>query len=296
MEEKDSLGTTYTKEIEKAIREFQKEHRLQLDGIIGSGTIAMLNKTFENKHGQILVNLERWRWYPRNLGEQYMLINIADFSLNLIKDGDTLRTHKVVVGRKDRKTPVFSDTIEYLVFNPDWTIPPTIKKEDVIPAVRKNTDYLKNNDMEVFDSNGKKLNPYAVDWGSSRVYSFTYRQNPGPSNPMGRVKIIYPNDYLIFSHDNPAQHLFENNVRANSSGCVRVKGAIDLAKYLLEEKLSSKEADSIIESRKTKKITIEKDVKVHHFYWTAWRENGNTKLINDLYGYDKKVYDALKSL
>lgn len=291
----DTTGTRYTKEVQDAVKSLQKEHGVQIDGLIGNNTVELLNTGYDKRHKQILVNLERWRWYSRDLGDHYLIVNIANYWLHVVKQADTVSTHKTMVGIEGRRTPVFSDVIEYVVFNPTWTIPPTIKNEDVIPGMRKNMDYLVNRNIKIFDQSENEVDPSKVDWYGEEPRELIYRQGPGPTNPLGRVKIMYPNKYLIYLHDTPSQGLFEQNVRAESSGCVRVENAVDLAKYLLsdQEQITSREIDDIISSGDTKRINIDQEVKVHHFYWTAWRENGKTLFTKDIYNYDNKTWKAL---
>jgi L,D-transpeptidase YcbB len=296
LKNKDSTGNQYTSDIAEALKSFQEQNGIESDGIIGNNTITFLNKGYDERRDQILVNLERWRWYPRDLGDHFILVNIANYRLQVVKDGDTVRTHKTMVGTEARKTPVFSREVKHLVFNPDWTIPPTIQNKDVIPGMKNNSNYLANKNIKVYDASGNEVNPSSVNWSGKEAQNLTYRQDPGASNPLGRVKIMYPNEYLIYLHDTPSQALFERNSRAESSGCVRVQDAIGLAKYLLEDQdeYSSDKIDEIIEGGKKTHVDMEQKVNVHHFYWTAWREDGRTRFTEDIYGYDSKLLEVLK--
>ncbi|HSI70030.1 MAG TPA: L,D-transpeptidase family protein, partial [Gillisia sp.] len=291
-----STENEYTPEIAEAVKIFQEQNGIENDGIIGNNTIRFLNKGYDDRMDQILVNMERWRWYPRDLGEHFILVNIANYRLQVVKDGDTVRTHKTMVGTEARKTPVFSREIKHLVFNPDWTIPPTIQNKDVIPGMKRNSNYLANRNIKIYDQTGGEVNPSSVNWSGQEAQNLTYRQNPGASNPLGRVKIMYPNEYLIYLHDTPSKALFERNSRAESSGCVRVEDAIGLAKYLLDDQdeYSSGKIDDIIESGEMTHVNMKQKVNVHHFYWTAWRENGSTRFTEDIYNYDSKLLEALK--
>ncbi len=285
----------YNESLEEAIRKFQEHHGIETDAVIGGGTISELNKTYKERYEQILVNMERWRWHPQDLGDHYFIVNIPNYRLHLVKGKDTISSNRVMVGTEARKTPVFSDNIEHIVYNPTWTIPPTIKKNDVIPAARRNTSYLTSRNMSVFDGSGKRLNPSEINWNSREVVNYTYRQEAGPANPLGKVKIIYPNRYSIYLHDTPSKKLFEKNSRAQSSGCVRVEGVLDLAEYLLndQEKYTSEKIQEILDSGRTTTIKITKDVKVHHLYWTAWREGDETRFAEDIYKQDKEIIQLL---
>src|SRR5690606_15012877 len=153
---------------------------------IGNTTIELLNMDYQKRFEQIQVNLERWRWYPRDLGEHFIIVNIANFNLNVVKENDTVHTHRTMVGTEARKTPVFSEEIKFIVFNPTWTIPPTIQNNDVIPGMRKNSNYLANKKINVYDRSGNQVDPSVINWGSDEAKAYTYMQNPGASNPLGR--------------------------------------------------------------------------------------------------------------
>ncbi len=277
----DSTNTTYNDELQNAVKEFQLEHDLQVDALLGNTTISNLNLTRKDRYHQILVNLERWRWLPRNLGDHYIIVNIPDFQLSVVKAEDTVRTHKIMVGTEVRKTPVFSDEIGYIIYNPTWTIPPTIKKNDVIPGAQKDIGYFQKKNIEIFNKEGNAVDPASVNFNSTKARSYTYRQPAGPTNPLGIVKIIYPNEYLIYLHDTPSKSLFEKNARAQSSGCVRVQDALGLAKYLIsdQEKYDEEKIEDILKSGKTTQIPVKQKVKVHHFYWTAYQKKIPSNLL-----------------
>ena len=214
----------------------------------------------------------------------------------MVKGNITVRTHKIIVGQESRKTPIFSDEIEFLDFNPSWYIPPAIKNLDVIPGARKNPSYLANKNIDVYNNLGRRLLPSQIDCTSSEVRWYQYKQDPRPTNSLGKVKINYPNRYIIYLHDTPSKSLFEGNSRTHSSGCIRVENAVDLAKYLLsdQKEFTSEEIDKIIEKGATRRIKMNQKVKVHHFYWTAWWENGKTRFTEDIYKYDEVTYRTLK--
>lgn len=295
--QQDSLQTdsVYGGQLQLAIEQFQEDKGLEPDGILGNSTIRELNMDYSALYNKILVNLERWRWYPRDLGDHYILVNIPDFKLAVVKDGDTVRTHNVIAGSKERQTVVFSDTLEYIVLNPEWNIPPTIQKEDIIPKATANPSYLANNNISVSSPGGKVLDPRSIDWSSPEVQNFRFSQSAGPTNPLGRVKIIYPNEYLIYLHDTPSKALFNRADRAESSGCVRVEHAIDLAAYVVESQdpWTLEQIQKQIASGQTKHVKIERPIQVHHLYWTAWRGLEKTYFADDVYDLDEDLYKAL---
>lgn len=293
----DSTSTVYSPELEEAITNFQKSKHMAADGIIGKTTLRELNMTLEDRYRQVLVNLERWRWYPRDLGQHYIMINIPQYQLAVVKDGDTIKRHNVIAGTRQRQTPIFSDQLDHIVLNPTWTLPPTIKAEDVLPKAASDPSYFTKNDMVVSSPQGDPVDPSTVDWSSSDARNYVITQRPGATNPLGRVKIMYPNQYSIYLHDTPAQGLFERSERAASSGCVRVEDALDLAQYVVQNqpKGTKQEIDSILKSGKTTNVSISQPIKVYHFYWTAWREGGETIFTEDVYAMDQKIAQALLS-
>lgn len=289
-----SRDSTFTRDLQDAVERFQKTMGLETDAVLGNSTLGELNMSVADRYDQILVNLERWRWYPRNLGDHYILVNIPDFNLVVVKDGDTLRQHNVVAGAPARQTPIFSDTLQYIVINPTWTVPPTIKAQDVIPKASRNPEYLKSHNMVVYDAAGNRLSPGEIDWGKAANYTFVQRS--GVANPLGRVKIIYPNRYLVYLHDTPSKGLFEENERAESSGCVRVENAVELAAYAIsgQDDWNEEKIREVIGSGKTTQVKINRPISVHHFYWTAWRAGDKTVFTNDVYGLDQKILKGLK--
>ncbi|WP_159447910.1 L,D-transpeptidase family protein [Salegentibacter salinarum] len=288
-------ATVYDEPLQEAVKQYQEKYGIETDGVIGGGTIKTLNKTYQDRLEQILVNLERWRWYPKDLGDQHIVVNIANYRLHFVRNGDTVATHRTMVGTEARKTPVFSDEVEHIVYNPTWTIPPTIKSRDVIPSAKNDSDYISRKNYSIFNRSGQRLSAREVDWSSSEVKSYTFRQEAGPANPLGLVKIIYPNKYMIYLHDTPSKSLFNKNLRAQSSGCVRVQDVLELAKMLLSDQpeYDDEKIKKILDSGKTTTIKITQKVKVHHLYWTAWNENGSTRFAEDIYKRDAAIYKLL---
>ncbi|NJY61634.1 L,D-transpeptidase family protein [Salinimicrobium sp. CDJ15-81-2] len=290
-----AVDSTYSEALVEAIKEFQQSKSIQTDGIIGNSTISELNKSPQDRYKQILANLERWRWYPRDLGEHYIMVNIPHFKLAVVKDGDTVRQHNVIAGAKERQTPIFSDTVDHLVINPTWTVPPTIKSKDILPKMAADPSYLQRNNMRLSGPNGEAVNPSSVNWNSESAKNYTFTQGPGPSNALGRVKIMYPNKYLIYLHDTPAKSVFNQTDRAESSGCVRVENALDLAAYVVENQSewTKEKIEKIVASGETTTVKVDRPIQVHHFYWTAWRAGGETVFVNDVYDLDEKIYSKL---
>lgn len=295
LKQSDTVSPIYDEETVLAIQKFQMRHGLAPDGVIGAGTLQALNMTVTERKMQVIANMERWRWYPRDFGEEYAIINIPDYSLHIVKNNDTLRTHKVIVGKPGRRTPVLSSKLSHLVFNPTWTIPPTIKKNDIIPAVRRDKNYLIEKNMTVYDKNGKVVSP--SDWNEKDALSYRYVQSPGDYNSLGLVKFMFPNRFSVYLHDTNSRSFFERANRSLSSGCVRVQNPFELAEYLLDDKKnwSLDIINELVKTHKTKDVPMKKDVQIHLLYWTAWTENGELQFRDDLYEKDFELYRRLRN-
>jgi len=289
----DSLTPIYDEETELAIKKFQMRSGLAPDGIIGKGTMMALNFSKKRRREQVVANMERWRWYPRNFEDEYLIVNIPDYSMYAIKNNDTTRNCKVIVGKLKRKTPVLSSKLTYLVLNPTWTVPPTILNEDVIPATLKNLDYLRKKNIKVFDTNNQLID--STNWKPEEAANYRYVQSLGRSNALGLVKFMFPNRFTIYLHDTNTRSYFDRNNRALSSGCIRVQHPLELAEYLLDddEKWNLTNIEETIKKRKTKAVGFSKDTYIHIFYWTAWSEDGSLQFRDDLYGLDRELYENL---
>lgn len=295
---RDSVITwTYDTLTYKAVKRFQKRHGLLEDGIIGKGTLNALNTTKNERREQILANLERWRWYPNDLGKEYLIANLPEFMLNYVVDNDTVASHRIVVGTIKRKTPILISKLSNFVFNPTWTIPPTIIKEDLTPSATKNRNYFPSRKLTIYNNKGQEVSPY--EWNPARANSYRYVQKPGYNNSLGLVKFNFPNGHLVYLHDTNHRDYFVRNNRALSSGCVRVENPLVLAKQILvkenEKKWNTSEIDSIIKQEKTKTVSIKDTVNIYIFYWTSWLENGQLQFRPDIYELDKELFQKLRN-
>ncbi|NND78254.1 MAG: L,D-transpeptidase family protein [Flavobacteriales bacterium] len=287
----------YDQEVLNAVRDFQKRNGINADGEFGKETRELFNMSVEQRIDQIKANMERWRWLPQYFGDYFIKVNIADFTLTVVKNGKVEREHKVIVGREQRRTPVFASKVSYLVLNPTWTVPPGILKADILPAVRKNPNYLKGKNISVLDANGKVMDQSAIDWHSKGVHGFTYRQSPGVDNALGAVKFMFPNPYNVYLHDTPSKELFERADRAFSSGCVRVEAPLDLAEYLLQDQSKWTRAyiDKQVASKRTETVPLTQKPDVYILYWTTWLDDhGQVQFRKDVYQRDLALIEKLK--
>jgi len=289
----DTLNEVYDKETEMAVKKFQMRHGLATDGIIGAGTLNALNHTKEDRKKQIILNMERWRWYPRVFEPAYLIINIPDYTLHTIKNTDTTRTHKVIIGKAARKTPILLSKLTHLIFNPTWTIPPTILNNDIIPSIKRDRNYLINKNITVYNDSNQVINPN--NWNVKKAKNYRYVQSPGKRNSLGLVKFVFPNRFSIYLHDTNSRGYFDKEIRALSSGCIRVQYPFELAEYLLDdaEKWNLEKIDETINTHKTVQVNFNKKIYIHLLYWTAWSENGTLQFRDDLYNFDVDLYEKL---
>ncbi|HEX9972187.1 MAG TPA: L,D-transpeptidase family protein [bacterium] len=288
--------------LEIAVKKFQDRHGLHVDGEVGTGTIAVLNVPASHYFHRIAVNMERWRWLPKDLGERYILVNIAAFTLDVVDKGQTVLHMPVVVGKDYRRTPVFSSRMTYLVLNPFWYVPPTIATEDILPAVKRDPNYLKSRNIVVLRnwSDPNPIDPFEVDWSKITVDNLPYlfRQASGEANALGRIKFMLPNKYDIYLHDTPQRSYFKLVKRAASSGCIRLEDPIGLAEYLLKgnPKWTREAIVAALDSVENYSIKLPEPIAVHLFYCTAYvNDKGAIQFREDIYDRDGAVEAALKS-
>jgi len=301
VDDSDLAEILFDETLESAVRSFQARHGLGVDGVVGERTLAALNVTASERLEQIYLNLERWRWLPQSLGEHYVLVNLPAFDLRVVDGEATVLEMRVAVGRRYRRTPVFSDTIRYLVFNPYWEIPPSIAINDKLPEIRKDPSYFGKQGIRVLSGWGadqREIDPHTIDWSTlgRSNFPFRLRQDPGPLNALGRVKFMFPNSFNIYLHDTPGREVFERPERDVSSGCIRVAKPLDLAELLLSYNRDWQPGDSkqFLSDYRERTIRLDVPWPVHLLHWTAWvDEQGEAQFRADLYNRDDKLSKAL---
>lgn len=292
----------YDGKLEEKVRQFQYFHGLEEDGIIGRHTLKDMNISPDGRIDQIKINMARWRWHDHDLGNDYILVNIANYQLYGYRNGALELTLPVIVGKLQHQTPVFSDQIKYIDFNPYWNIPPSIAVNEELVNLRKNPQYLIERNIHLFSSwqaDAVKLDSSSMDWSQiseSQMARFKLRQDPGPSNALGRIKFVFPNTYAVYMHDTPARDLFAKNNRSFSHGCIRVGSPEKLANFILEEQIGFDDSDvgELLDSIERKVVHVEPSLAVHITYQTAWVDKEDRIHFNrDIYGRDKKLNKAI---
>jgi murein L,D-transpeptidase YcbB/YkuD len=282
-----------------AVRAFQTRHHLEADGIAGKATLAAMNIPVAGRISQIRVNLERARWVMHDMPDSSIVIDIAGFNLQYYHQNRLVWKTRVMVGEPFNQTPVFRSAITYLVLNPTWTIPPDILKNETVPRILTEKDYLAKQRLRVLTASGEEVNPATVPWGQylGKRPPYTLRQDAGPDNALGLIKFIFPNPYHVYLHDTPSKSLFDKARRAFSHGCIRVQHPLDLGKMLIANDpgnpTSAARFDQILASGKTSTIFLKEPLPIFLMYLTANAENGQVQFMPDLYQRDQGILDAL---
>lgn len=294
-------GDFYDDALVQAVERMQYRHGLAQDGAIGRNTLAALNVPVEDRIDQIVLNLERRRWLPDDLGARYVYVNLADFNLKVVDGEKTIHDARVIVGLPYRRTPIFSDRMSYLEFNPYWHVPPSIARRDLLPKIQADSGYLAKNGFTLFSdwsAGAIVLDPRSVDWSAVTQQNFGYkiRQDPGDGNALGRVKFMFPNRFDVYLHDTPTKSLFARAERSFSSGCIRVMDPMRLAEIVLEgvPGWTRERIDKIVESGERTVVSLPEPLPIHLSYLTAWvNKDGAVHFRSDIYDRDTVLAQAL---
>jgi L,D-transpeptidase YcbB len=284
----------YGAELQEAVKRFQQRHGLEPDGVVGPAVVAQLNVPADARVQQIELNLERWRWLPRDFGDRYIIVNIPEYRLEVWEKGRLALAMRVVVGKKDTPTPIFSDQMTYLVFAPYWNVPDDIVQNETLPSVMRDPAFLERTHMEVVDTNGNIVDPVSVDLSNPAAYRF--RQRPGTSNSLGLVKFMFPNTFNVYLHDTPADSLFARAIRSFSHGCVRLEQPEALAQYVLTDQPSwtPDKIQAAMHGDEETTVKLKRPIPVYLGYWTARvSSDGVLQFRNDVYGIDVRQTQTL---
>ncbi|MBX9589204.1 MAG: L,D-transpeptidase family protein [Hyphomonadaceae bacterium] len=304
----------FDRELQEAVRAFQERNNIQPTGALTGRTRAALNgpeapkPAFGSEVQRIIVNMERWRWMPEDLGTFYVWDNVPEFQSRVVKRGQTIHQMRIVVGKPDTQTTLFSANMRYIVFGPEWGVPDSIKVKEILPYLRPNADggffgfgggtdtrVLQRHNLRV-SYNGKPVDASQVDWQQVDIRRFTFIQPAGPGNVLGGIKFRFPNKHDIYMHDTPQRDLFDKAVRAYSHGCIRVQNPGRLAEILLEEDKgwSAAHVRDLLARGGNNEITLTRQIPVHITYFTAMvDDDGRLQSFGDIYGHDNRVAMAM---
>lgn len=291
-------STYYDDQLSIAVAEFQERHGLKPNGVIDRETLAQLNVSLSDRIATVELNLERLRWYPRIDPQQdHMLINIPECALIVYDEGEPVLRMKVIVGTDSTPTPVFQDTLKYIVFSPTWTVPKSILRREFLPVLQQDPGHYKQKGF-VFYKDGVEIDPELEAWDETiDVREYQVVQEPGEVNALGSIKFILPNDFRIYLHDTPSVRLFRRNERALSHGCVRLEQPVELAEYLLhgQESWDTNAIREAMEVRQPQAVSLSKPLPVYLAYRTAWvDDDGRINFRSDIYGHDQRHLAQLR--
>lgn len=290
-------SNSYDPDLAAAVQSFQGRHGLSVDGVVGPATHAALDVPVEGRIRQMEINMERRRWMPDDLGERYVFVNIADAFLKVVEDrGDREKTvlgARLVVGKPYTRTPVFSHEMSYIEINPTWGVPASIANNEFLPKLKQNPGALQAQNIRMF-ADQTEVDPWSVNWASLNRMPYQLRQDPGPSNALGRIKFMFPNKHAIYIHDTPSKNLFERDSRFFSHGCMRVQDPQALAEVLLgEQGWTLDRIRAQIDSGERKVVNLKTKIPVHITYLTAWvNKDGTVHFRNDVYERDPQLAAA----
>lgn len=292
----------FDEKLEQSVIFFQKRHGLNEDGVVGSATFNALNVPLKQRIRQIELNMERLRWILSNQEQRYIVVNIANFSLDVIEDLKPVLSMKVVVGKPFLRTPVFTARMTYIIINPSWNVPDSIARKELLGNIQKNPQYLAGQNIKVlrgWSTKEEEIAPETIDWLKITPENLPYRfrQKPGPLNPLGHIKFMLPNKFDVYLHDTNARRLFSADTRAFSHGCTRIEKPVELAEYLLRDDpaWSRERLLAAMDKGLERKVILPHPLNVHFLYLTAWVDGeGTLQFRKDIYGRDSLLDEALR--
>jgi L,D-transpeptidase YcbB len=279
----------YDSYVEAAMRRFQARHGVTVDGVLRASTLAALNVPAALRRDQLKVNIARLKTLTTNLGPRYVVVNIPAARVEAIENDVAVSRHTAVVGKVDRPSPDINSKIVQVNFNPFWTVPVSIVRKDLIRLMQDRPDYLTDNHIRIFDPNHKEVQPSEINWYSEDAVHYTFREDPGDHNSLGRIRINFPSQYGVYMHDTPLKNLFGEDFRYDSSGCCRVQNVQALVVWLLEgtKGWSSEKIDQAIKSGDQVNVNLAKPIPLHWVYVTGWSaSDGIVQFREDIYSRD----------
>jgi murein L,D-transpeptidase YcbB/YkuD len=298
----DAGLTTYDDALVQAVEAFQTDNGLKVDGIVGPATLALMNgASREDDIAAVVANLERWRWMPRDLGAFHVFVNVPEYMVRVFRDGEAVHETRVIVGKPNNPTPMFSHVMDHLVVNPYWNVPYSIIKNEMMADLRRNPYGFSRGGYQVFARIGgryRRIDPALVAWAGISPRLLQIRQVPGDRNALGRIKFMFPNQHSVYLHDTPSKKLFQRDHRALSHGCVRVQNPLEFADAILPVAAPEWNSARIekLYGGKERRINLDTPIPVHLAYFTiAVDADGTLRRFADIYGYDSKIASAPQS-
>lgn len=291
------INNTFDDQLYQSVKIFQEHVGLHATGVIDKSTLAKLNYTPAQIRNTIRANMERCRWLSNDLPDEYIMVNIPDYTLSHFKNGKVIYTETVIVGKQLNQTPVFQSAISNVEFNPYWTVPRSIAVKEILPSLKKDPQYLEKHNMLLMEGEKEVAAPASFAGYSDSYFPYTIKEKPGTKNSLGQVKFSFPNPYSIYMHDTPAKYLFDNDVRSFSHGCIRLHNPLKFAAHLLSEQgVTPKRIDEIVASEKNYVMALETKMPIMISYFTCYTKKGDNRMyfFYDVYDSDKKITEGLK--
>ena len=286
----------YDKCLQDAVRHFQKRNGLKADAVVGPVTLAVLNKSVNERITMIRLNLDRIKWLNNREGKRHIIINIPDFRLYFEEEGRLIQSMRVITGSPKHPTPIFSDMVEIIVLNPYWNIPKSIIQKEMIPKLLRNPNAMAKQGIEIragWGKNAAKVSGGSVNWSQyrySKTVPYRFAQTPGYKNALGKAKFLFPNKFSVYMHDTPTKHLFKRDKRAFSHGCIRLQKPRALLETFstFNDNIDFEQSQEILKGKKNTYYKLQEKVPVDVVYLTAWVDyEGKLQFRNDVYKYDE---------
>jgi len=294
------ISNYFDHDVSEALKAVQHRHGITATGELTESTVAALNRSVDDDIEQVAMNLERWRWMPRELGDQHIMVNVPSYNLTLVRGGVTIADMAVVVGSKKHNTPIFSEDAAFIEVAPTWTVPASIANNELIPMELERPGYLKAERMDFFRRDGDWLKKVPrsevteIDF-YTKPFPYVIQQRAGEGNALGKIKILMPNRFAVYMHDTQAKKLFEKTDRAYSHGCIRLSEPFLLGRLLLQyDGKSDEETQAILDKKKTTRVKLNDKTPTHISYFTAWVDDqGKLHTRKDVYRHDKRLLSGL---
>ncbi|WP_315973238.1 MULTISPECIES: murein L,D-transpeptidase [unclassified Bartonella] len=285
------LSVAFDTYVDAAVRRFQARHGLPADGVVGDITYRAMNVSADARLQQLRVNLDRLQKEAAKTANErrFVMVNIPAAQIEAVEDGSVAQRYTAVVGKIDRQTPLLDSKIHEVILNPTWTVPASIIKKDIIPLMRKSPNYLTDNNIHLFNGQGQEVSPESVNWNTDEATRLRFRQDPGKINAMSSTKINFHNTHSVYMHDTPQQTLFNNLMRFDSSGCIRIHNIRDFNVWVLKNTpgWDRSRMEQVIGQRVNTPIAVSDPIPLHFVYISAWSTgNGVTQFRGDIYHMD----------
>jgi len=287
----------YDKDLAAAVIDYKRKNGIEpANSTITAALRASLNAQGRLDEEALLANMEAWRWMPQDLGETYIWVNIPEFLVRVVKHGQIIHEERIVTGRNETQTPIFSHEMKTIVFQPTWNVPESIKVNELLPKLRAGRNPIAGQGLRM-ERNGRIVNAWDVDWNRQDIRNYHIYQPPGRANVLGVVKFLFPNKHAVYLHDTPAKKLFDQTIRTFSHGCMRVRNPVQLAEVIMAEDKgwTREQVDALIQSGpEDNEVALDKPLPVHITYFTMWvNEGGTVATFPDVYGHETRIKLAL---